>query len=247
MNNLFLQNICIDWNKISNESYLRLIPALSSLTQLSFNENITFFVGENGSGKSTLLEGIAVAYGFNAEGGTLNYNFSTYESHSELHNAINLSKGFRKAKSNYFLRAESFYNVASKAEDYRDGDLKEIYYARYGGKSLHEQSHGESFLALIEGNFVNNGFYILDEPEAALSPQRQLSLLIDIVNLSKAGSQFIIASHSPILLGIPNSNIVSFDDEKIHSCTYEETDSYQITEMFVNNRERLLNSLLSDS
>ncbi|PXV86662.1 putative ATPase [Lachnotalea glycerini] len=247
MNNLFLQNICIDWNKISNESYLRLIPALSSLTQLSFNENITFFVGENGSGKSTLLEGIAVAYGFNAEGGTLNYNFSTYESHSELHNAINLSKGFRKAKSNYFLRAESFYNVASKAEDYRDGDPKEIYYARYGGKSLHEQSHGESFLALIEGNFVNNGFYILDEPEAALSPQRQLSLLIDIVNLSKAGSQFIIASHSPILLGIPNSNIVSFDDEKIHSCTYEETDSYQITEMFVNNRERLLNSLLSDS
>lgn len=247
MNNLFLQNICIDWNKISNESYLRLIPALSSLTQLSFNENITFFVGENGSGKSTLLEGIAVAYGFNAEGGTLNYNFSTYESHSELHTAINLSKGFRKAKSNYFLRAESFYNVASKAEDYRDGDPKEIYYARYGGKSLHEQSHGESFLALIEGNFVNNGFYILDEPEAALSPQRQLSLLIDIVNLSKAGSQFIIASHSPILLGIPNSNIVSFDDEKIHSCTYEETDSYQITEMFVNNRERLLNSLLSDS
>lgn len=246
MNSLFLNKIGIDWKKVSRGNYIRSIPSLASLTDLTFHKNITFFVGENGSGKSTLLEGIAVAYGFNAEGGTLNYNFSTYESHSELHEAIHLSKGFKKARSNYFLRAESFYNVASKAEDYRDNEPKEVYYARYQGKSLHEQSHGESFLALIEGNFVQEGFYILDEPEAALSPQRQLSLLIHLVQLANAGAQFLIATHSPILLGIPDVDILSFDDGNISRCTYEETDSYQITEMFINNKELLLKKLFTD-
>ncbi len=204
-NDLFIKEIKIDWNKIEEDSYLRNIPSLEKVDALTFDRNITFFVGENGSGKFTLLEGIAVAYGFSAEGGSRNYNFSTYNSHSELHEAISLVKGIRRPKGNYFLRAESFYNVASKAEDYRDDTPCEIYYERYGGKSLHQQSHGESFLALIQENFSDNGIYILDEPEAALSPQRQLTLLMEIDRLAKQGSQFIIASHSPILLGVPHS------------------------------------------
>lgn len=244
MNHLFIKEIRIDWNKIDNNSYLTQIPSLQNLTSLSLEKDVTFFVGENGSGKSTLLEGIAVAYGFNAEGGTKNYNFSTYASHSELHEAISLVKGYKKPKGSYFLRAESFYNVASKAEEYRDGDPMEVYYAKYGGKSLHQQSHGESFLSLIQGNFSEEGIYILDEPEAALSPQRQLTLLFEIDGLSKLGAQFLIASHSPILLGLPNACILSFDDGKLQECEYTETESYQVTEMFINNREYFLKRLL---
>lgn len=247
MEDRFIKEIRINWDKIEEDSYLRRIPSLAGLDRLVFDHNITFFVGENGSGKSTLIEGIAVAYGFNAEGGTKNYSFSTYESHSKLYEAVSVARGFRRPRGNYFLRAESFYNVASKAEDYRDNDPAEIYYARYGGKSLHEQSHGESFLALVQGNFTDNGIYILDEPEAALSPQRQLTLLMEVDRLSKLGSQFIIASHSPILLGLPGAKILSFDDGKIHACDYEETESYRVTEMFINNREYFLNRLLDSS
>lgn len=246
MNDKFIQSISIDWNKIDSDCYLAEIRALHSLEKLEFSRNVTFFVGENGTGKSTLLEGIAVAYGFNAEGGTKNYSFSTYDSHSQLYHAIRITRGFRKPKASYFLRAESFYNVASKAEDYRDGDAVETYYERYGGKSLHEQSHGESFLALIQGNFIGNGLYILDEPEAALSPQRQLTLLMEIDRLSKQGAQFIIASHSPILLGLPGAEILSFDEGKVHSCDYLDTESYRVTELFINNREDLLRRLLAD-
>lgn len=244
MNDQFIKEVRIDWNRIDTYSYLRNIPALQFKEPLVFDHNVTFFVGENGSGKSTLLEGIAVAYGFNPEGGTKNYNFSTFDSHSELHDAVHLVRGVRKPRGSYFLRAESFYNVASKAEDYRDGEDMRIYYAKYGGKSLHQQSHGESFLALIQGNFVEKGIYILDEPEAALSPQRQLTLLIEIDRLARLGAQFIIASHSPILLGLPGARILSFDEGQIHPCEYCETDSYQVTEMFINNREYFLKRLL---
>lgn len=246
MNQQFIREISIDWNKISRDSYLRDIPALQLKSPLVFDRPVTFFVGENGSGKSTLLEGIAVAYGFNPEGGTKNFSFSTYDSHSELHEAMRLSRGPWKPAGSYFLRAESFYNVASKAEDYRDNDPMEVYYARYGGKSLHQRSHGESFLALIQGEFIGNGLYILDEPEAALSPQRQLTLLLEIDRLAKDGAQFIIASHSPILLGLPGAQILSFDDGAIQPCSYTDTSSYQITEMFINNREYFLKRLLSE-
>lgn len=246
MNHNFIQGVSIEWNKISRDSYLREIPALQFENRIEFKNNITFFVGENGTGKSTLLEAIAVAYGFSAEGGTRNYNFSTYDSHSELHEAITISKGFHKPVSSYFLRAESFYNVASKAEEYRrDACMSEAYYYRNsGGKSFHNQSHGESFLAMAQGNFQPGGLYLLDEPEAALSPQRQLTLLIEMERLAKRGAQFIVASHSPILLGIPEAKILSFDDGVIHECEYEETESYQVTEMFINHREYLLKRLL---
>ena len=231
--------VIIDWNKIDRGSYLRDISAFSGINRISFTHPVTFFVGENGSGKSTLLEAIAIAYGFNPEGGTRNYSFSTYDSHSELCSAIRLSKGIRHAGWGYFLRAESFYNVATKEEEYSRGP---------GGKPqhYHEKSHGESFLALAQNSFKANGLYLLDEPEAALSPQRQLTLLMEIDRCVKEESQFIIVTHSPILLGLPGAEILSFDEGRIHPCTYEETDSYQVTSMFVNHREQILRRLLEE-
>ena len=234
MNDQFIQKINIDWNKIDADSYLRNIPTIKDLQSLELSNSVTFFVGENGSGKSTLLEAIAVAWGFNPEGGTKNYNFSTYDSHSDLHDAIRLVKGYKKAGWGYFLRAESFYNVATMEEEYEE----------YLSDRYHEKSHGESFLAMLQKQMKPNGLYIFDEPEAALSPQRQLTLLIEIYRCAKQDSQFIIATHSPILLGLPDAEILSFDEGVIHPCEYEETESYQVTEMFINNREQLLKNLL---
>ena len=239
LNLQFINGVMIDWNKIDQDSYLRDITAISTVELIDLTHPVTFFVGENGSGKSTLLEAIAVAYGFNPEGGTRNYNFSTFDSHSKLCDAIRLSRGVRRAGYGYFLRAESFYNVATKEEEYSRGP---------GGRPqhFHEKSHGESFLALVQESFKPNGLYLLDEPEAALSPQRQLTLLMEIDRCVKEGSQFIIVTHSPILLGLPGAEILSFDDGPVHPCTYEETDSYQVTSMFINNREQILHRLLSE-
>ena len=235
-----IQGVSINWDKIDECSYLREIEAIKGLDYLAFNKNITIFVGENGSGKSTMLEAIAVCYGFNPEGGTKNYSFSTYDSHSELCDAIKLSRGIRKPKWGYFLRAESFYNVATAEEMYAKED------PRGKQEHFHERSHGESFLQLVQSNFQGNGLYLLDEPEAALSPQRQLTLLLEILNCAKQDSQFIMVTHSPILLGIPGAEILSFDDGQIHPIDYEDTDSYQITKMFIENKEQLLKRLLSD-
>ncbi len=234
-----LSGVMIDWTRIGRDSYLRGIAALAGVEEIRFNRAVTFFVGENGSGKSTLLEAIAVAYGFNPEGGTRNYNFSTYDSHSELCEAIRLSRGVRRAAYGYFLRAESFYNVATKEEEYG---------REPGGRPqhFHEKSHGESFLALVQNSFRANGLYLLDEPEAALSPQRQLTLLAEMDRCAKAGAQFLVATHSPILLGLPGAEILSFDDGPIRPVSYEETDSYQVTELFINNREQLLKRLLEE-
>jgi predicted ATPase len=234
---LHIKGLSVDWNKIAPYSYLREIPSIAGVEHLTFHKPITFFVGENGSGKSTMLEAIAVAYGFNPEGGTRNYSFSTYDSHSELCNAIRLARGYKKAGWGYFLRAESFYNVATAEEEYskEPGGIPQYF---------HQKSHGESFLAMAQSNFKANGVYLLDEPEAALSPQRQLTLLLEIVGCAKEDSQFIIVTHSPILLGMPGAEILSFDGGEIHPCEYEETDSYQVTEMFINNREQILKRLL---
>ncbi len=236
MSTQFIKSIRIEWDQVDLSSYVRNIEAISSLSRLDFKSPVTFFVGENGSGKSTLLEAIAVSHGFNPEGGSINYHFSTRSTHSELFEAIRISKGTRRQRWGYFLRAESFYNVATMEEDYADGTHPS---ARY-----HEQSHGESFLHLLQNNLNPSGLYILDEPEAALSPQRQLSLLLEIDRLARQGAQFIIATHSPILLGLPDAEIYSFDDGHIHPCEYEDTESYQITEMFINNRKALLRQLL---
>ena len=234
---MHIRGLKIHWDRISEESYLRRIPALFSMNSLSFHCPVTFFVGENGSGKSTLLEAIAVACGFNPEGGTKNYRFSTFDSHSELFQALTLSRGPRKPGWGYFLRAESFYNVAT---------MDDVYGREPGGTPhhFHEKSHGESFLALAQNNFRQNGVYLLDEPEAALSPQRQLTLLYEIFSCARENAQFIIVTHSPILLGLPGAEILSFDSGHIHPILYEETDSYQITKMFIQNREQILNQLL---
>ncbi len=239
MNNLFIQKIGIDWAEISHGSYLRAIEALQGMEELAFTCPVTFFVGENGTGKSTLLEAIAVAYGFNPEGGTRNYSFSTYDSHSELCGALRIGKGCRKVKWGYFLRAESFYNVATKEEEYASDP-----FGRAIPEELHRKSHGESFLAVVQRHFRPDGVYILDEPEAALSVQRQLTLLVEIYRLANQGAQFFIASHSPILLGFPEAEILSFDEGRIHAVEYEETESYRVTELFINNREYLLERLL---
>ncbi|MCI6854422.1 MAG: AAA family ATPase [Firmicutes bacterium] len=236
MDERFIRGIFIDWTLIGNCSYLRDIEALKDLKTLDFNSNVTFFVGENGSGKSTLLEAMAIASGFNPEGGTKNYSFSTYDSHSELYDAIRVVRGSRKARWGYFLRAESFYNLATMEERYADEG--------HESQKYHEKSHGESFLALAQNQLRPGGLYFFDEPEAALSPQRQLTLLTEIYNCAADGSQFIIATHSPILLGMPGAEILSFDSGVIHPCEYEDTESYQVTEMFINDRKRLLDKLL---
>lgn len=238
MNDQFIQNVWIDWSKVEEGSYLRNIETIRKMERIDFHRSITFFVGENGSGKSTLLEAIAIACGFNPEGGTKNYSFSTRDTHSQLCDAIRISRGFNRPGWGYFLRAESFYNVATQEEEYAD--------IAHPSQHYHEKSHGESFLALAQSQLRPNGLYLLDEPEAALSPQRQLTLLMEIYSCARQGAQFIIVTHSPILLGIPGAEILSFDKGMIHTCTYEETGSYQVTELFINNREQLLKRLLSE-
>ncbi len=238
MSDTFIKSIRIDWNEVPEDSYVRDIEAIRSINALEFESPVTFFAGENGSGKSTLLEAVAIAAGFNPEGGTRANSFSTYDSHSELCRAIRLTKSFRRARGGYFLRAESFYNVASM-----EAEANKL----MGGRPqhLHERSHGESFLYIAQNLFGANGLYLLDEPEAALSPQRQLALLVQIDRCVKAGAQFIIATHSPIILGYPNASILSFDGGRIHPCEYEDTESVSIMRLFLSDRGRILYDLLS--
>lgn len=224
---------------IAPTSYLNDIPAIKHLMQqgkMSFKKDVTFFVGENGTGKSTLIEAIAVAAGFNAEGGTANYQFTTRATHSDLWEAISLSK-LGKPKDGFFLRAESFYNIASYIDEVGVTNS-------YGGVSLHDQSHGESFLALVQNRFSENGLYILDEPEAALSPMHLLTLMVEIHELVKNNSQFIIATHSPILMAFPGAEIFSFTEKGICSVAYEDTEHYQVTKGFLDNPKRMLKNLL---
>ena len=231
MKDKYIRGWRIDWSDVAEDSYLRGISALSGVDELEFGSNITFLVGENGSGKSTLLEAIAVAFGFNAEGGTLNYRFSTYNDTSPLNKAMTLIKGVSRPKQGYFFRAETFFNVATVGA------------TKYMGADYHTQSHGEGFLSFMSG-FDRAGLYLIDEPEAALSPQRQLSLLKYIYDSAKNGAQFIIATHSPILLACPSAEILSFDNGSIAPCDYEETSSYQLTKMFMERKDVILDELL---
>jgi predicted ATPase len=225
--------------------YWRSIPAFRALGQLTFSRPVTFFVGENGSGKSTLLEAIAVNYGFNPEGGSRNFRFSTRDSHSELYKELRLVR-MGLPNDSFFLRAESFYNVATEVDSLSREGNPQAFLDQYGGKSLHEQSHGESFLSLALHRFRGNGLYILDEPESALSPTGQMSLLCAIHRLAGENSQFIIATHSPILMACPGAAIYQIGQEGLEQVPYQQTQHYQITKSFLNNPQPLLKILLEE-
>jgi len=220
------------------QGYLANLPAVKHLyrsKELEFKNPVTFFVGENGSGKSTLLEAIAVAAGFNAEGGSRDFVFSTRRTHSDLCDLITTIRTI-PPEDGFFLRAESFYNTASYLDE--NSTMK-----RYGGVSFHEQSHGESFLSLVTNRFEGNGLYIMDEPEAALSPQRLLTLLVMMDELVKKRSQFIIATHSPIIMAFPGADIIQFSENGMERVSYRETESYRITKQFMDDPERMIKYL----
>ena len=221
------------------------IENIKNLKEMSFTKPITFFVGENGTGKSTLLEAIAVASGLNAEGGSWNFNFQTKATHSILYRDIILEKKDR-AHTKYFLRAESFYNVASELDRMKEEDFNYDAWFAHGGKSLHKQSHGESFIALVENRFYPKGLYFLDEPEAALSPLKQMQLLILLQQLVEDDCQFIIATHSHILLASPNATIYDFD-HGLEEITYEETSHYQLYKTFLTDPKRMIERLLEEN
>jgi predicted ATPase len=215
------------------------LPAVCQLQTLAFHPRVTFLVGENGSGKSTLLEAIAVACDLNAEGGSRNFNFATRPSHSDLDRCLRLARSSRLPGDSFFLRAESFYNVATEIER-----LGSPLFAAYGGRSLHEQSHGESFFALFEHRFRRPGLYLLDEPEAALSPARQLSFLALLQRHCENGSQFIIATHSPIIMAYPHAWIYVLGAEGPTRTAYSDTEHYRITRAFLTKTEKMLAVLL---
>ena len=223
-------------SRIDEQVYPFSIPAVRELGVLEPHPDVTFFVGENGAGKSTVLEAIAVALGLPAEGGNRNVYREQQET-SPLHRHLKLVKGFRQPGSSYFLRAESLFNVVS----YMD----EVGGSARNGAGLHQRSHGEAFMDLMQ-NFKRDGLYLLDEPEAALSPNRQLAALSVIQRLVKQGSQFIIATHSPILLAYPNAKILSFDATGITEVAYEDTEHYAITRDFLNHYPRRLQQLFQD-
>ncbi|MFZ1387364.1 MAG: AAA family ATPase [Thiolinea sp.] len=221
-----------------DEQYPFSIPAVQAIGSIEFHPNVTFLVGENGSGKSTILEALALGLGFGAEGGTKNVQFKTVESTSSLHQALRLVRGVPKPRDGYFLRAESFFNVASYMDETG-------YLSAYGG-SLHTRSHGEAFMAVLLNKLRGDGIYLLDEPEAALSPNRQLAALHAIHQLVENHSQFIIATHSPILMAYPHAKIIQFDSTGVREVAYEETEHYAITRDFLNNYPRRLEQLLAD-
>ncbi len=217
------------------------LNAIQHLNELEFHENVTFLVWENGTGKSTLIEALAVAMRFNPEWGSKNINFSTQSTHSNLSDYLRVAKWIIMPRDGYFLRAESFYNVASNIDEL-EAELPGIQ-ANYGWKSLHEQSHWESFLSLFMHRLVGNWLYILDEPEAALSPQRQMALLVRMNELVKQKSQFVIATHSPILLSYPNAKIIQISEDWFEEIKYKDTQHFDLYKTFLDNPEYMLKKL----
>ncbi|MFT3672560.1 AAA family ATPase [Aestuariivirga sp.] len=242
----YLLKASVLWDRVENrESYPYSLPVLRGLEEIVFHPKVTFFVGENGAGKSTLVEALAIAWGFNPEGGTKNFNFRTAEAHSSLHSNLRLTRGTKRARDGFFLRAESFFNVITTIDrlDEEPGAGPPIKDS-YGGVSLHTRSHGESFFDLLEHRFGGHGLYILDEPEAALSPSRQLTMLVRMHDLIAQDSQFIIATHSPILMAYPDALIYQISSRGLERVAYEDTEHYQVTRAFLNRPGQMLEQLL---
>lgn len=234
----FLRYLELVRDKVADwEVYPFSIPAIKQLDRLKFDRHVTFLVGENGSGKSTLVEAIAIRAGFNAEGGTKNFRSAHRPSESSLKDHVRLIRGARRERSGFFLRAETMFNVSTEAEGY----------VAYGWAELHDMSHGEAFLWVAVNKFRDQGLFILDEPEAALSPQRQLALMVRLHQLVQAGSQFIISTHSPILLAYPRATIYQLDQAGIHTTRYEDTEHYAVTRAFLQDPRARLEKLFADS
>jgi predicted ATPase len=209
------------------------IPAVANLDRLQFNRGVTFFVGENGSGKSTLVEAIAIKVGFNPEGGSKNFRSRHRPSESPLEGYLRLARGATREKGGFFLRAETMFNVSTEAEAYKP----------LGWDDLHAMSHGEAFLWVAMNRFHAKGLYILDEPEAALSPARQLALLARIHQLVLGGAQLIISTHSPILMAYPGATIYALERDGIRAVRYEETEHYAVTKTFLADPSRALREI----
>ena len=239
--NLIVKKISLDRDNIKDFNiYPFNIDVVKNFDELEFKSPVTFFVGENGVGKSTFIESIAVSLGLPAEGGTENFRYNTKNTTSNLSDYLTVST-YNKPKLKFFLRAESFYNFSSEVQRLVEEDGFYSLYKSYGG-NLHECSHGESFLKLVQNKFRDHGLYILDEPEAALSPQRQLSLLCLIDDLVKQGSQFIIATHSPILISYRNGVILDLDNN-FKEIDYKDTDIYNLYKMYLDDSEGMQKKL----
>ena len=244
----FITQLDLNRNKVPSwDDFPFFLSAVRHLDNIDLHPAVTFFVGENGSGKSTLLEAIAVAWGFNPEGGSRHFQFGSRPSHSVLHQYIRLSRGVKRARDGYFLRAESFFNVATEIEKL-DEDFDNIprIADAYGHRPLHEQSHGESFLSLMMDRFRGRGLYVLDEPEAALSPSRQLAVLSRMHDLVRQDSQFIVATHSPIIMAYPHSIIYQLSEQGMEVVEYTETEHFSLSRRFLENHRRMLDLLLED-
>ena len=246
-----MRDLYVRWMELPEalprESYLNRLPVVKHLAEekIEFHKQVTFFVGENGSGKSTLIEALAISQGFNPEGGTKNFRFSTENSHSELHDYLRVVRGAMYPRDGFFLRAESFYNVASNIDQMdREPGLGGPVIGSYGGVSLHKQSHGESFLALAENRFGGRGLYILDEPEAALSPRGIIRLMQRMDELLALDSQFIISTHSPMLLAFPGAEVYQIRAEGIESVRFQDTDHYRTSVRFLQNPESAVEEIL---
>lgn len=250
---LFLRRVSIDVESSRPEAFPFTLPAVRTLSEesLEFSQRVTIFVGENGSGKSTILESIAVALGLNPEGGSRNFFFCTRPSHSSLHHHLRLVRSLERPRDLFFLRAESYFNLASdiehldrEAEASGASELGPTVASYFGDGSLHERSHGESFMALFEHRLEGPGLYLLDEPEAALSPLRQLELVRRMHTLAEGGSQFIVATHSPILLAFPGARVLAFSEDGISPTAYDQTEHFLVMRRFVEHPERMLRELL---
>ncbi len=240
MNDLYLLDIRLKPDTLISSCLKNFFP-------IRFTNNITIIVGENGCGKSTLLEGIALKLGCNAEGGGRNFYFKTQDTHSDLHHKLILSKSHRREKDVFFYRAETFYNLNTEIrrldeENSFGPEIKSF----YGGRDLHTISHGEAMESLFENRFNNKGIYILDEPEASLSPQRQLNFIVRITKLAQQGAQFIIATHSPLIMSTPDSELLQISEGRFEKINPEDTVAFSVYKAVLNSSGNYLKKMIKD-